>query len=928
MVRLLIACLIGAGAYHSAGAQPGLPDPRPDDACLYVSRMPCVEAVPSAFETSRSAQYLRLSLPAPSKRGGVVDEAAAEERDVQRLQRRMAHLRRYRAGQAVSRTAPGGEAMRANEADSLALVALYNAMDGPSWNDRAGWLEDPVADWAGVGVDANGRVVDIDLSENGLFGMLPAELFTLSELRSLNLSTNFVLGSLPVEVGNLTNLTVLDLSANAISGEMPASLGDLSSLTQLILWQNLLTGAIPPELGALSNLQELWLFENELTGAIPDELRFLSQLQLLFLDFNQLEGPIPAWLVQLTNLQELFLDFNRLSGPIPPELGAMTNLLSLFLGNNDLEGSLPPQLANLSNLLLLSVSNAGLEGTVPAEYSALAALRTLDVSRNALTGPFPPAILQLFNMTRLFLHENQFSGPVPGELAINLFNLVELDLSVNAFDGPLPPAIGVLGGLDFLNVGSNNLSGPIPSLNLAQDLRFLLLNDNQFSGVIGDQFRELVLMQNLDLSTNNLTGEVPRYISTFITLQRLSLGQNDFSGSIPPSLGTLDRLVILDLWNNDFSGAVPAELGGLQSLELFDAGSNALSGMLPPSLGQIGTLRFLLVDNNALAGPVPDSFRDLAALQGATFQSNGFTAMPDFSGLAELDTLDISLNNLTFESIEPNLNAAQGRVSYAPQLPLPVRIDELNGALRYAVDVGGTANTYQWFRNGVPIDGATGPVFQEPVIEPASSDTLTLQASSFIVTDLVLNSVPVRTDARLESIILSPTLAMLASGDTLQFSVAGRDQFGMDRRFTPVWSATGGVIDEDGLYVAGDTSGTYRVAASDLSGALMGTALVNIEGIVNPVATESPEASSVALHANYPNPFAGSTRLRFELVQPERVSLRVFDVLGRELARVVDGVVRAGVHDVVVDSEGWPAGIYWYTLQAGPYRETRSMVKM
>ena len=113
--------------------------------------------------------------------------------------------------------------------DRAALVALYEATDGPNWGDNTNWLTDaPLDDWYGVDADSSGRVVELKLGDNALSGPIPTAL------------------------GNLGNLTRLRLPDNSLSGPIPATLGNLAKLTNLELDDNDLSGAIPPELGKLT----------------------------------------------------------------------------------------------------------------------------------------------------------------------------------------------------------------------------------------------------------------------------------------------------------------------------------------------------------------------------------------------------------------------------------------------------------------------------------------------------------------------------------------------------------------------------------------------------------------------------------------------------------------------------------------------------
>ena len=93
-------------------------------------------------------------------------------------------------------------ASKAAPRDRAALVALYQATDGPNWKDSTHWLSDePLEDWYGVTTDADGRVSILYLADNNLAGGLPAELGQLDQLVVLHLANNRLVGELPGDVG-------------------------------------------------------------------------------------------------------------------------------------------------------------------------------------------------------------------------------------------------------------------------------------------------------------------------------------------------------------------------------------------------------------------------------------------------------------------------------------------------------------------------------------------------------------------------------------------------------------------------------------------------------------------------------------------------------------------------------------------------------
>ena len=274
--------------------------------------------------------------------------------------------------------------------DRAALVALYDAPGGANWRNSTNWKStEALSEWFGVSTDADGRVTELSLYNNGLSGEIPAELGNLTNLQTLILENNELSGEIPAELGDLANLQTLDLCGNGLSGEIPAELGDLANLQTLSLYDNQLSGEIPAELGDLANLQLLYLYNNGLSGAIiPVELGNLGNLQHLSLSGNELSGEIPAELGNLTNLKELYLYNNGLSGEIPAELGDLANLEWLYLDDNQLSGEIPVELGNLANLKELYLDgNNGLTGTIPLTLSALSQLSVLDIRSTALCAP-------------------------------------------------------------------------------------------------------------------------------------------------------------------------------------------------------------------------------------------------------------------------------------------------------------------------------------------------------------------------------------------------------------------------------------------------------------------------------------------------------------------------------------------------------------
>jgi hypothetical protein len=84
--------------------------------------------------------------------------------------------------------------------------------------------------------------------------------------------------------------------------------------------------------------------------------------------------------------------------------------------------------------------------------------------------------------------------------------------------------------------------------------------------------------------------------------------------------------------------------------------------------------------------------------------------------------------------------------------------------------------------------------------------------------------------------------------------------------------------------------------------------------------------TQMVLEQNYPNPFNPSTAISFRLSAVSVVNLRVFDLLGREVATLVDGRMEAGTHSVTWKASPFSSGVYFYRLQSGNSVLTRKLV--
>jgi len=121
----------------------------------------------------------------------------------------------------------------------------------------------------------------------------------------------------------------------------------------------------------------------------------------------------------------------------------------------------------------------------------------------------------------------------------------------------------------------------------------------------------------------------------------------------------------------------------------------------------------------------------------------------------------------------------------------------------------------------------------------------------------------------------------------------------------------------------GNASGTIVLASNSVMGP--DTIIVDGESGANGSSISSAEPDPILSLENYPNPFASETTIEYSLANRERVTLKIFDVLGRDVATLVSGTEDAGPHTVNFDTGDLPDGVYIATLQVGSAVRTREM---
>jgi hypothetical protein len=114
----------------------------------------------------------------------------------------------------------------------------------------------------------------------------------------------------------------------------------------------------------------------------------------------------------------------------------------------------------------------------------------------------------------------------------------------------------------------------------------------------------------------------------------------------------------------------------------------------------------------------------------------------------------------------------------------------------------------------------------------------------------------------------------------------------------------------------------YLLADVDING---------VETVHDIMVSATPHAGATipmeyALHQNFPNPFNAVTSIRFDVKETGQVILKVFNLMGRDVATLVDGDISAGAHTISWDAGDLPSGVYLYRMEASDFRQIRKLV--
>jgi parallel beta-helix repeat protein len=178
--------------------------------------------------------------------------------------------------------------------------------------------------------------------------------------------------------------------------------------------------------------------------------------------------------------------------------------------------------------------------------------------------------------------------------------------------------------------------------------------------------------------------------------------------------------------------------------------------------------------------------------------------------------------------------------------------------------------------------------------------------------------------SQLAGIFIVPDSVTIHVNETFLFEAHGFNEHGFPHFVEVNWRCDCGSINEVGLYTADSTSRFCTVMAEDTTNGIIGFAHVVVEGLVSVEQDVMP--TEYKLSRNYPNPFNPTTTINYQLPEFSKVQLIIYDVLGREIKKLVNAKQPAGKYQITFDASKLSSGIYFYKLISNSFVQTNKMI--
>lgn len=292
-------------------------------------------------------------------------------------------------------------------------------------------------------------------------------------------------------------------------------------------------------------------------------------------------------------------------------------------------------------------------------------------------------------VTKLVLDNNNLNGTLSANDIKTLTELTKIEISSNAISGNLNDAIYTLINLDTLNIGDTNWEGEFPSsLQNLSNLSFVNLYSpiGGFNGHVDSTFLDLPNLSTFEILGNgSLSIEFP-----------LNSVKNNFS--------------VINMQNVNYGNSFPSFIEQQSGIAYLRLNSMNITGDLP--ILNYPSLTDLIIDFDSLTSIDNILASTLSSIVTINFGGNKIMNVPDLSSFGTLLSFEIMDNLLDFEDVETLVGYGFTTLDYSNQQSI-VGYDSIvaeTGSIDLDATMGGSDNTYEWFKDGVST-GVTLPVY-------------------------------------------------------------------------------------------------------------------------------------------------------------------------------------------------------------------------
>ena len=592
--------------------------------------------------------------------------------------------------------------------DSLALVDLYNDCGGADWSGFGTWLNGPINTWEKVTVDeATQRVTNVEFKEMHLTGALPESLGNITkmggkiEFRDDSLLT----GALPAFLWRWTDVERFQIKFSGYTSIETEGLENMINLTEFNTEGSPIAGEIPGVIFTLPAIEKLYFHDSEF-DQLPAEVTQATALTRLYLNGDNFsELPDMSGMTWGSGAKVRFHDNQLTFEDLEPLVGFLSdaNVDEFRYSPQANVGEETYQYPAIGDPVTLAANVGGADNIyqwIKGTDEEVGTDATYEIAA------FDPSV-----------HSGKYLGIVQNTTVPGLVITVEpTHLFASAFSQDSLALVDL-----YNNCGGADWSGFATWLNGPLNTWERVTVDSATQRVTNVEFKDMHLTGALPETLGNITK-----MSGKIELRDDSL----LTGALPAFLW---RWTDIDRFQVKFSGYTSIETEGLENmvnLTEFNTEGSPIAGTIPGEIFALPLIEKLYFHDSEFDA-LPAEFLQVSGLTRLYLNGDNFASLPDMTQVTWGDGAKIRLQNnfLTFEDLEGNVavdsDPLVDEFSYSPQanVGMPVTIELMAGdTLRLSIDVGGTANSYQWIIGEEDlIDGATEAMYQKDDVTAADA---------------------------------------------------------------------------------------------------------------------------------------------------------------------------------------------------------------